>query len=426
MSQSPSRSLLSSFSASCETLQCVRADHCENVTDHDVALLLQRCKALQRLSVRGCSQLTDKVSSVRCCCCCPLTRKQPGHHQGPAREIVPADARSSGLQGLHGQGLVQDCRFPAPPPPLLSLSLSLKTHRSKLPNAVGLVAGGSGLQPGVSSSSVDVCWCFLRQQSQTSVTAVLDACTNLQSLAIPLCTVNEQSLLLIRNTSCHVRALDIFGSKFKVVDFLLLLPGSLLLTRWISRRRRCSSWCVRRPFTFRALNHARSLATCSATCSASTCLGYEWPGSRCSIHHDGRPFFPPHTPQIKSLTLPVMKFICKRSPGLQVGRPTLIGCLERCSRAAAFKGLSLKGHLVCLTGAWVSDGATLLIPFWFADEYLDVIADNLHELRSLGEWDVCGSFSAQLRTRSWSVQGHHQRRHSPRCARCAGAVRFLC
>jgi len=95
------------------------------------------------------------------------------------------------------------------------------------------------------------------QTFNVGITSIINSCLNLQSLAMPLCYINEQSLFLIRNTSCHVRALDIFGSRFKE-ETLLFLFGNV----------------------FRNMQRVNL-------------SGVKW------------------------LTLNVMKFICKRSPNLQ-------------------------------------------------------------------------------------------------------------
>jgi hypothetical protein len=51
---------------------------------------------------------------------------------------------------------------------------------------------------------------------------VINNCKELESLAIPLCNVAEEALLLIRNTRCRVKCLDMFGSTFSEATLLFL------------------------------------------------------------------------------------------------------------------------------------------------------------------------------------------------------------
>lgn len=220
--------LVKRFSLACEGLQTVKADYTE-LTDSEVSLLLQRCAALQQLSVRGCSQLTDKA----------FTRGLKERSFLISLDL--RDCKKIGDPTL--LRIANSC------PTLLELSLE-------------------------------------NQVFDTGITAVLNNCLGLKSLAIPLCKISESSLFLIRNTSCRVKALDLFGARFKE-ETLLFLFGNV----------------------FRNLQKLNVAG-------------------------------------VQKLTLDVIKFICKRSPRLQC--------------------LSLKGHL-----------------FQVTDEYIDVVAANLHELQSI-------------------------------------------
>lgn len=164
LSRARSAGLLTSFATHCARLRSVKADHCATVTDAEVSLLLQRCGALQELSLRGNEQLTDRAFRGL-----------------PERSYLLAlDVRC--CPKLTDATLV---RIAAHCPTLLSLSLE-------------------------------------GQRFDHGVTAILNQCSALQALAIPMCRVNEEALLLVRNTSCRVRRLDLFGATFSQATLLFL------------------------------------------------------------------------------------------------------------------------------------------------------------------------------------------------------------
>ncbi len=159
------RGLLGCFASRCVLLRCVKADD-SAIANRDVQQLLQRCPLLQELSLRRCALLTDRA----------FTRGLP-----PRSYLLRLDLRE--VRRLTDATLdkIADCC-----PVLMALSLE------------GQRFDGAGL------------------------TRVLNQCVELESLAVPLCTIQESELVFIRNTKVRVKQLDLFGSTFKEATLLFL------------------------------------------------------------------------------------------------------------------------------------------------------------------------------------------------------------
>lgn len=169
MSSCGSRGVLASFASRCHGLRSVSCNACTTVTDAEVATILQKGHQLQELTVRRCAQLTDKAF-IR------------GLQQ--RRYLLRLDLRECPqLTDRTLQCVARRC------PTLLSLSVEGQRFRHGL-------------------------------------TAVLNQCRELHHLAMPLCHVDEEALLLVRNTSCRVRVLDLFGSLISE-NTLLFLFGNV-------------------------------------------------------------------------------------------------------------------------------------------------------------------------------------------------------
>ena len=165
VSSSVSKGLLASFS-SCSNLRVVRADGCQTVQDEDVINILSRCPLLQEVTLRRCSQLTNKA----------IVRGLPQRSY-----ILRLDLR--------------DCRKLGDP--------ALEAIADRCPTLLSLALEG--------------------QRFNTGLTSVLNKCSELKSLAIPMCQLADQeSLLFIRNTNCRVRDLDLFGALFSEATLLYI------------------------------------------------------------------------------------------------------------------------------------------------------------------------------------------------------------
>jgi hypothetical protein len=165
VSQQGGEGLLGCFASRCVLLRCVRADD-SAICNRDVQQLLQRCPLMQELSLRRCSELTDRAFTRGLPARCYLLRLD-------LREVRK-------LTDLTLERIADCC------PVLMALSLE------------GQRFDGGGL------------------------TRLLNQCCELESLAIPLCQIQEAALVFIRNTSVRVKQLDLFGSTFAEATLLFL------------------------------------------------------------------------------------------------------------------------------------------------------------------------------------------------------------
>ena len=165
VSQQGGEGLLGCFASRCVLLRCVRADD-SAICNRDVQQLLQRCPLMQELSLRRCAQLTDRAFTRGLPARCYLLRLDLRE----VRKLTDATLER-----------IADCC-----PVLMALSLE------------GQRFDGAGL------------------------TRVLNQCRELESLAIPLCTIQEAELVFIRNTQVRVKQLDLFGNTFAEATLLFL------------------------------------------------------------------------------------------------------------------------------------------------------------------------------------------------------------
>ncbi len=168
LSQSLRGGLLNAFSK-CLLLRSIKCDDSPHVRDREVQVILSRCELLQELSLRRCRQLTDRAFAKMKRC-----------------YLLRLDVREvRALTDVSLSRISQCC------PTLLALSLE------------GQRVLGHGIRD------------------------VLDYCTELEALALPLVAIDEpKSLLRVRNTAVKVKHLDLFGSLLPE-DTLLFLFGNV-------------------------------------------------------------------------------------------------------------------------------------------------------------------------------------------------------
>ena len=147
MSESHSRGVLRAFASKCTFLKVVKAESCPQLTDSEVSLILERSETLQELCLRKNTQLTD-----RC------------------------------MRGLPSKSFL--------------LRLDLRQCSSITDKTLFKIAHSC---PVLISLSLE------GQKFVNGITEILNCCTQLSSLAIPLCSIDEDSVTKIRNTNVVVR-----------------------------------------------------------------------------------------------------------------------------------------------------------------------------------------------------------------------------